>query len=231
MRRVLALGGLTHAEALDRVSQDDGRCPLVFGGRLVGGVDLDRIVSAATQVTNLIVTQMLNELQQIGMPTEEVVANVGPRLDAVLLELTVHDLAERLDENARLVGIEQRLPVAAPHNLDDVPTGSTEDPFEFLNDLAVATHGSVEPLQIAVHNPREVVQFFARGHRDWSERLRLINLAIAEERPDARLRGIDQAAMLKVAQEPRVIDRADRTKTHRHGRELPEIGHQPRMRV
>ena len=135
----------------------------MFGGGLIGGVDLDRVVSATTQVANLIVAQVFNQLQQIGMPTEEVVANVGSGLDAVLLELTVYDLAERLDEDARLIGIEQRLPVAAPHDLDDVPTGSTEDTFEFLNDLAVASNWPVQPLQVAVDDPSEVVEFLSRA--------------------------------------------------------------------
>ena len=40
-----------------------------------------------------------------------------------------------------------------------------------------------------------------------------------------------QAAMLQVAHEARLVDRVDRPEAHRAGRELPEVGHQPRVRV
>ena len=42
--------------------------------------------------------------------------------------------------------------------------------------------------------------------------------------------GID-AAVFEVAHEARLVDRLDRPEAHRHGRELPEVRHQPRMRI
>ena len=42
---------------------------------------------------------------------------------------------------------------------------------------------------------------------------------------------VDDAAVLQVAHEARLIDRHDRAEPHRHGRELPEVRHQPRMRI
>ena len=46
-----------------------------------------------------------------------------------------------------------------------------------------------------------------------------------------RAAGVEQPAVLQVAHEARLVDRADRTDAHRAGRELPEVGHQPGMRV
>ena len=42
---------------------------------------------------------------------------------------------------------------------------------------------------------------------------------------------LHEAARLQVAVEPRLIQRQDRAKAHRDGRELPEIRHQIRMRI
>ncbi len=38
--------------------------------------------------------------------------------------------------------------------------------FIFLNDFAVAAHRAVEPLQIAVDDENQVIQFLAHGHAD-----------------------------------------------------------------
>ena len=40
-----------------------------------------------------------------------------------------------------------------------------------------------------------------------------------------------EAARVQVLQEARLVDRLDRPQPHRHGRELPEVGHQPRVRI
>ncbi|CAD5968634.1 protein of unknown function [Streptomyces sp. KY75] len=46
-----------------------------------------------------------------------------------------------------------------------------------------------------------------------------------------RLGGVGDAARLHVAVHPRLVDRAERAEAHRDGRELPEVRHQPRVRV
>ena len=126
---------------------------------------------------------------------------------------------------------EQRIPVAAPDHLDDVPAGAAEDRLELLDDLAVAAHRAVEPLQIAVDDEDQVVELLARRQADGAERFGLVGFAVAEERPDLRRGRLLQAAILQVAVEARLVDRHDRSEAHRDGRELPEVGHQPRVRV
>src|SRR4029078_2773177 len=63
------------------------------------------------------------------------------------------------------------------------------------------------------------------------ERLGLARPPVAEERPDTGSGRIEQAAVLEVAVVAGLVDRADRAEPHRDRRELPEIRHQPRMRV
>ena len=63
------------------------------------------------------------------------------------------------------------------------------------------------------------------------ERLGLVALAVAEEAPHPRAAGVVDAAVVQVAVEAGLVDRVDRAEAHRHGRVLPEVGHEPRVRV
>ena len=87
-------------------------------------------------------------------------------------------------QQARLVLLEERIPVAAPDDFDDVPAGAAERAFQLLDDLAVAAHRAVEPLQVAVDDEDQVVELLARGERDGAERFGLVAFAVAQERPD-----------------------------------------------
>ena len=136
------------------------------------------------QLLQLLVRQVLDQLEQPRIVAEEVLADVGAGLDGVLLILAVDDLAHPLDEQAVVIRREQRIPVAAPDHLDDVPAGAAEDRLELLDDLAVAAHRTVEPLQVAVDDEDQVVELLARRQRDRAERFGLVGLAVAEERPD-----------------------------------------------
>src|SRR5205809_2608453 len=144
---------------------------------------------------------MLDELEQLGILAEEMLADVGAALDAVALIFAVDDLGHALDEQAGLVLGEERVPVAAPDDFDDVPAGAAEGGFQLLNDLAVAAHGAVEALQIAVDDEDQIVEPFARAERDGAETFRLVGLAVAEEAPDLFLRRVLEAAMKEIAVE------------------------------
>ena len=126
---------------------------------------------------------------------------------------------------------EQRVPAGAPQALDDVPARAAEIGLELLHDLAVAAHRPVEPLEVAVDDEDQVVELLAAGKRDRAERFRLVHLAVAAEHPDLARRGVGEAAAVQIAQEPRLIDRHQGPEAHRHGRELPEVRHQPGMRI
>src|SRR5262249_4882159 len=129
------------------------------------------------------------------------------------------------------VALEQRIPVASPDALDRVPAGAAEGSLELLDDLAVAADRTVEALQIAVDDEDQVVELLARRERDRAERLGLVGLAVAEERPPLPLPRRDEAAILQVTHEARLVNRHDRPEAHRDRRILPEVRHQPRMRI
>jgi hypothetical protein len=133
----------------------------VLHGGLVGGVDLVRIVSAPPQLVELLVGQMFDHFQQPRVGAEEAFAEVGAGLHRVFLIQPVHGFAHALDEHAVLILGEEWIPIIAPEDLDDIPAGAAEDGLELLNDAAIAAHGAVQPLEIAVDDEDEVVELFA----------------------------------------------------------------------
>jgi hypothetical protein len=126
---------------------------------------------------------------------------------------------------------EERIPPGAPDHLEDVPTGAAKDRLELLDDLAVAAHGAVEPLEVAVHDEDQVVETLSAGERDRAEGLRLVALTVADERPHLAALGAREASRLQILHEARLVDRHQRAEAHRDRRELPEVGHQPWVRV
>jgi hypothetical protein len=174
---------------------------------------------------------VLDHLAGARVAAEEVLTDVRAVLRLVGLVVTVGRDVHQVDQRAVGVLREQGVPLAAPDHLDHVPAGAPEERLELLDDLSVAAHRAVETLQVAVDDEGEVVQLLAGRDADGAERLRLVHLAVAEERPDPLLAGVLDAPVVQVAVEARLVDRVDRTEAHRHGRELPELGHQPRVRV
>ena len=231
MRDVLAFAGFAEAVALDRAREDDARRAFVLARGFERVVDLDRIVPAERHLLQLVVRQVLDHVEQPRVRAPEMIAHVRARLDGVLLILPVDDLAHALHEQALTVLGEQRIPFTAPDRLDHVPAGAAERRFELLDDLAVAAHRTVEPLQVAVDDKDEIVEFLARRQRDRAERFGLVGFAVTEKRPDFRGRRRLQPAILEIAHEARLVDRHQRAKAHRDRGVFPEVGHQPGVRV
>src|SRR5206468_422774 len=93
---------------------------------------------------------------------------------------------------------QQRIPVPAPDHLDDVPAGTTEIRLQLLDDLAVTADRSVQALQVAVDDEREVVELLPRGDTDRADRFDFVHLTVAEERPYVRVGCIRDSARRQV---------------------------------
>ena len=126
-----------------------------------------------------------------------------------------------------MVAREELIPVAAPDDLDDVPTGAAENAFQLIDDALVAAHRAVQALQVAVDDEDQVVEFFPRAEGDGAQGIHLVGLAVADKRPDLAIGLLDQAAVLQVPHEARLVDRVQRADAHGDGGKLPEIRHQP----
>ncbi len=97
--------------------------------------------------------------------------------------------------------------------------------------LPLPRTGPSRRCRLAVDDPDQVVELLAPGKADRAHRLRLVHLAVAEERPNLAADGVGDRAVIQVLHEPGLVDRGDRADTERHRRELPEVGHQPRVGV
>ena len=229
--RIASLEVVAQTVALDGVGQDDGRLVLRLHGALVGGVDLAVVVAAAAQGEDLLVGHVLDELRGLRVPVEEELADVGAVLALEGLVVTVGGGVHDVDEVPVLVLLQQPVPLAGPDDLDDIPTGATEEALQLLDDLRVTADRAVEALQVAVHHESQVVEVVHRGLLDEPTGLRLIHLTVTEERPDVLLGGVLDPPVAEVLVEPCLVDRVHRAQAHRHGRELPELRHVVRVRV
>src|SRR5260370_19562881 len=86
------------------------------------------------------------------------------------------------------------------------PSGAAKRGFQVINELAVAAHRAVEPLQIAIHHEDQVIEPLARCQGERAQRFRLVGFAVAHESPDLTVRGGDNAAMLQIAHEARLVN-------------------------
>jgi hypothetical protein len=204
-------------------------CPVVLGRRC--GVELAVVVATALEAPDLVVGERIDHGPGARIPAEEVLPHVRAGLGLVGLEVAVRRGVHEVDQGAVGVGRQQLVPLPAPDHLDDVPAGAPEGGLQLLDDLAVAADRAVEALQIAVDHEGEVVELLAGRQPDRADRLRLVHLAVAEERPHPLPAGVPDPPMVQVPVEPGLVDRVDPAEAHGDRRELPEVGQQPRVRV
>src|SRR5450759_3850210 len=231
MGYVPGLDAAPERPALDRCGEDDRRGPLRLGRGLVCGVELAVVMAPASELREVVIREVLNQLAETWVRPEEVLSNVGPAGDRELLEVAVEGGVHLLDEDALDIAGEEIVPLPRPDHLDDVPTGPAEGRLQLLDDLAVAAHRPIEPLEVAVDDEGQVVEAFARSEAERAERLRLIGLAVAEEGPDPGVGGIELAPVLEIAVEAGLVNGRYRPEAHADRRKLPEVRQQARMRV
>src|ERR1700733_15599888 len=174
---------------------------------------------------------MLDHLQQPGIAAEKILPEVRAAFDEILLVLSVAYFAQAFYQNSLAVVLDERVPIGAPNYFDYIPTGAAEDGFEFLNDLSVAANWTIQSLQVAVDYENQIVEFLPRSQRYGAERFRLIHFAIAEEGPDLASSRLFEATIFEIFDKASVVNRLNRAEAHGDGGELPEIGHEPGMRI
>ena len=179
MGDVSTFSSLTQSVSLDGLGQDHRGLTFVLDGQFVSCKNLLRIVPAAIEFLELLVRVILDQFEQLWVLAEEVLADVGARHAGVFLVLAVDDFGHALGEQARLVAFEQRVPVAAPNDFDHVPSRPAKDRFELLDNLAVASDRPVEPLEVAIDDEDQVVEFLAGCQSDGAERLGFVAFSVA----------------------------------------------------
>src|SRR5208282_2395153 len=183
VRDDLAFARLAESIALDGLGKNNGGRSGMLNRRLVRGVHFDWIVAAEPHAGELLVRKMFHHLQQPGIGAKEILPEISSALDKIFLILAIGDLAHAPDKQAIAVRLNERVPIAAPDQLDDVPSRAAENRFQFLDDLAVAAYRPVKTLQIAVDDKNQIVEPLARTERNRAERFRLVHFTIAHEGP------------------------------------------------
>ena len=165
------------------------------------------------------------------MLAKKMLAGKRAALGLEILVFAIDAFFHPLAQQTLVVACQQRIPARTPDDLDHIPTGAEKRRFQFLDNLAVTPDRSVESLQVAVDDKNQVVQFFAHRHGDRAQRFRFIRFTVTEETPDLAIVGRDDPAVLHVTAVTSLVNRHHRAQTHRDCRELPEIRHQPWMRI
>ena len=232
MRRVAPGKGRAEPVALDGSNQHDGRFTLVGRSLCVGGMELGEVVTAdvGAKCLEVVVGEVGNESgEPVGV--EQFLADGGTVGGHDALLIAIHQTVEAGGQQALRITSEKVVPRTAPEHLDDVPAGTSEAAFQFLDDLGISTDRTVEALQVAVHRHHDVVETFAAGEGELGERLGFIGLAVAHRVPNSGSRRRCETTVLKVAIESSLVDGRHGAKAHADGGELPEVGHQARMWV
>ena len=88
-------------------------------------------------------------------------AQVSPILRLEGLVVAIDTLFHAPQQKACVVACKEFVPVAAPDDLDDVPSSAEEYAFKLVDDALVAAHRAVEPLQVAVDDEDQIVELLA----------------------------------------------------------------------
>ena len=173
------------AVALDGLGEDHRRRAAMRDRRGIGGVDLLGIVAAAAETLQLGVGQVLDQCQQARDRCRRSACGCRRPISTVYFWYSPSTTSPMRCTSRPSVSRASRSSQSSPQiDLDDVPAGAAEGGLELLDDLAVAAHGTVEALQVAVDDEDQVVELLARGERERAHALGLVHLAVAEERPD-----------------------------------------------
>ena len=231
VRDHLAFAGLAHAEALHGLGEDHRRLVLVLHRRGIGRVDLERIVAAAIELPHLLVGQVGDQRLQLRR-VEEVLAHVRAVLALEVLVLAVDAFLHALAAGCRPCPWRTACPSPSPRStLITFQPAPRKTPSSSWMILPLPRTGPSRRCRLQLMTKIRLSSFSRPAERDRAERLRLVALAVAQERPHLAVVGLGQPAAFQILEEARLVDRHQRTEAHRHRGKLPEVGHQPRMRI
>ena len=183
VRGHLALTGGAHAKAFFGLRKNHRRCAAVIRCRMIGRVNLAQIMATAFESIDFFVSERGTDGLQARALTKEMFAIERTIIRCEGLQLSVDCAVECINEFTVGIARKQRIPVRAPQEFDDIPASATKQRLEFIDDVTIAAHRSIETLQVTVDNEDEVIEFFARGQRERGERFGFIHLAITEHAP------------------------------------------------
>ena len=153
---VTGFARLTGAISLDRHGQNDGGSLHLLTGCRVGRVDLIGVMTAAIEVHDVLIAQILHQLEGFRIFAKEMFAGIGAPIEFAVLKLPITDFVHDFLQQPAFIAFDQWIPFASPHHFDDVPARSSEHALQLLNDFAVTPDRTIKALQIAVDDKVQV---------------------------------------------------------------------------
>ena len=231
MRRHSRLTRAAHAEAFLGLGKDDRRPAVRRCGGLEGGEQFPEVMPASLERIDLASGHLRDQRADFRILLEEMRQIVRPVSRAEHLVLAVDRGGEAAQQRMVDIPGEQRVPFRSPQDLDDVPARAAKGHLQVLDDLAIPPHRPVEALQVAVDDEGQVVEFL-RAARERPAINSGSSISPSPNTPQTRRPSVSsEATIAQVAHEARLIDRADRPDAHGPGRGLPEVRHEPGMRI
>ena len=206
--------------------------PRMFHRALVGVVDLLRIVAAAAQTMQLVVAHVCDQ--------SPAARDTCRRIPGGCIRRPWPCSSAYSPSTTSSIRFSSRPVLSRANSWSQSEPQTTLITFQPAPRKAASSSLMILPLPRTGPSSRCRLQLttkirlssFSRGsQRQRAHGLGLVGFAVADERPHfARSFGND-AAILQVAHEARLVDRVQRAESHRDRREAPEVGHQPGMRI
>ncbi len=134
-------------------------------------------------------------------------------------------------QQSKLILLEKRIPLPAPNHLDDIPSCTTENTFQLLDNLAIASDRAIQSLQITIDNKNQVIQLLSTCQCNRTLGLRLIHFTIASKAPDFSRTTTSEASIVQILHDVCLVDCLQWAQPHRNRWELPVVRHQPGVRI
>ena len=169
---------------------------------------------STVQAPDVFVRHVCDHLGEFRVLTEEALPDEGPVFRFESLVFTVDRLFHALFQQAFGVAHQQWIPVGTPDQFDHVPAGAAEFSFQFLDDLAVTPHRSVQALQVAVDDKHQVVQPVPPGKPNSAHGFGFVHFSVTDKGPDLAVFARNHFPVLQIAHKTRLVDGLDRPEPH-----------------
>ena len=181
-------------------------------------------------MNQFLVAGVRDQVQEFRIFSEEVLPDIGAVFGDVGLQLAVHHFAHALLQQAGGIAFQ---------SASQSPPQITLMTFQPAPRKAASNSWMTLPLPRTRPSRRCKLQLMTKMRLSSFSREASVSepmdsgSSISPSPRNAQSGGAsrDDAAIFQVAHEARLVDRVDRSEAHRNGREPPEIGHQPRVRI
>src|SRR5690606_6746757 len=121
-----------------------------------GGIHLVGIMATTIKAPNFLIAHAADHLKQFGVLAKKVFAHISTIIGLIGLVFTIYGFFHDTTQNTFFVASQQRIPVTAPNQLNDIPATATEITLQFLDDFAITTNRAIKTLQVAVDHKNKV---------------------------------------------------------------------------